>query len=375
MAFVATSAPAGWKLGRWTQTSQTAWQEEKLDNSKLVYQYQVVSGPSRPGSTTIRLKMKDQNTEVLLLDTTAQVFASGSYLGEYGGEWQGAGGNRGSKGPQRGKAAPPPAQAAAAPAGRAPAVPEQPLTQAAPQQKAAAPKRAPGTAVSQAQAYSPPPVTAAPDRSEFLSSLPEMPQRPQKAQGLDTSDPSMQKLINAAKNGDVAKVKECLDSGIDPDGPAKDGRTPLMAAAGGGHMNAVQALLDACADPTLGKGEETPMTIAFNKGKQDVLKVLFNASFNFLNNAVGPQSLNLPNMPQDQMFQSEVPENAMYELRDITTQIAKINSSKDRPDSPHGKYGNYAQLAANEEAMADHDSDMLRTEAVRLAMKSLSKTK
>lgn len=77
----------------------------------------------------------------------------------------------------------------------------------------------------------------------------------------------MQKLIDASKNGDVNKVNELLASGIDPDGPGKGGETPLMAAARGGHLAVVEALVQAFADPTLGKGEETPLTIAFQKGK------------------------------------------------------------------------------------------------------------
>jgi hypothetical protein len=96
-SFVATAAPANWKLGKWSQVNTTTWQEQKFDNPKVVYQFKVVSGPSAPGSSTVRLKMVDQNTEVLLLDSTALVFVNGSYFGEYAGEWQYEQGGSGGK--------------------------------------------------------------------------------------------------------------------------------------------------------------------------------------------------------------------------------------------------------------------------------------
>jgi ankyrin repeat protein len=180
----------------------------------------------------------------------------------------------------------------------------------------------------------------------------------------------MDKIVTAAKNGDVAKVKECLEGGIDPDGPAKDGRTPLIAAVGGGHLAVVEALLAAYADPTLGKGEETPMTIAFQKGKQDILKVLFSATFASLDSTVNP---GVVDVAEGGTCDTNVPDNAMYELKNITTKIATINSRDNRPESPGGKYGNYASLL-DESVCAEKDSDSMREASVRLAMKSLSNT-
>lgn len=374
MAFVATSAPQGWKLGRWSQVDQKTWQEEKLDNPQIVYQLQVVNGPSLPGSKTVRLKMKDQNTEVLLLDSSVQVFVNGAYFGEYGGAWQAAGGQKGGRAPVAAKAAarePPQAAAASRGSSKQDTAFEQTLAPAqASEQKSAPPaKKAPPAAAPQAAAPLPS-INSAPDREQFQSWQPPTDSRPRKADGLDKTDASMQKLIGAAKNGDAGKVKECLDAGIDPDGPAKDGQTPLMAATRGGHSAVVEALLGACADPTMGKGEETPLTIAFQKGNQGLLKVLFNASFTNLNTLVGPSEINIPQSTF--VGSSEVPDNASYELRDVTSKIAAIN--RGRPESPeHGKYGNYAHLTAKVD-MEDHDTDMLRAESVRLRMRSLAKT-
>lgn len=203
--------------------------------------------------------------------------------------------------------------------------------------------------------------------------MPEAPARPQKAAGLDSSEKSMAKLIDAAKNGDIAKVKACLDEGIDPDGPAKDGRTPLMAAVTGGHLAVIECLLAAFADPTLGKGEETPMTIAFQKGKQDILKVLFAATFSNLDSMTRAGSI--PGMPDGiaEGITNEVPDNAMYELKNITQAIARVNM---RPTSPEktSKYGNYSGLIGSQEDAEDKDSDMIREQGVRLMMASLVKT-
>jgi len=223
---------------------------------------------------------------VLLLDSSAQIFVNGCYLGEYGGEWQNAVG--GKKAPAAAQKAPAAAQAPAA-ASRA-AAPAQP--QAAPVAKAAAgrigskapepqqgaapeeprrPSTVPSAAVRQppkaaVPAPSPSPANRTYDFQAYQE--PTKSHRPMKPEGLDKSDKSMQQLINEAKNGNVAKVNELLASGIDPDGPAKDGKTPLMAATTAGHVAVVEALLGAYADPTLGKNAETPLTIAFQKGNQ-----------------------------------------------------------------------------------------------------------
>lgn len=387
MAFVATAAPQGWKLGRWSEVNKTTWQEEKLDNPQIVYQFQVVSGPSLPGSNTVRLKMKDQNTEVLLLAASAQVFVNGSYFGEYAGEWQNASKGRASVAKRGSEAAIAPVsskeqprgsvskeQSAPAPEKAAPVEQkraskqgpafEQTLTpeQATPQKSA--PKKAPPPA----SAPSPASVNSYPQRSEFEPWQAPEASRKGKAPGLDKSDASMQKLIGAAKNGDVSQVKQLLESGIDPDGPGKDGQTPLMAATKGGHTAVVEALLEACADPTLGKGEETPLTIAFQKGNQNLLKVLFAGSFNNLNSMVGPGSIDLPTGSQRAQFD---PESLESDLRDITRKIADIN--RDKPPSPSGKYGNYSHLTSG--ALPGEDEDeMMRIETVRMTMKSLAKT-
>jgi hypothetical protein len=370
-AFVATSAPQGWKLGKWSQLNQSTWQEQKLDNPKIVYKFQVIGGPATAGSTTVRLKMSDQNTEVLLLESTAQIFVGGCYLGEYGGQWEG---NRSGQQPARG--APQPARGAQPGFSGRPEVTQMPAASPAPEQTKAPAKQLQQTL----QPAAPSMPAPAPTRKditplvEFGSPAATARTRPAKAEGLDKAPDKINKLVSAAQTGDTATVQQLLSSGVDPDGPAKDGRTPLMAAAGKGHLQVVEALLAASADPNLGKGSDTPMTLAFQAGKQDVLKALFAASFQTLGDMVGPGVVYDPRYSLSKIAQvnDEVPDNAMDDLREVTAQLAKISSPANATKINAGKYGNYTELMTAE-ATETKDSDFLREEAVRLAMRSLSR--
>lgn len=345
--------------------------------------------------------MKDQNTEVLLLAQSAQVFVGGKHLGEYGGVWEPAGKVTGQKPAAAGRGAPAPSAA------QAPPVPAQGAQKAIPaaspgNSKAGPPAAEQGAAFEQTlapadvaqkkslppprknasqQGGPPPGASPSPAPAErpasrqpevFQTPAPEVgqPTRARKPEGLDKSAGAMQKLVDAAKASDVAKVNECLAAGTDPDGPAKDGKTPLMAAVGAGSVAVVEALLKAFADPTLGKGDETPMTIAFQKGNQDILKVLFGASFNSLNGVVGGVT-DVP-LAVVRSDNQDVPENAMTELRCVTQMIA--SQCKEKPASPEHKHGgNYATLLDGADT-GDKDSEMLRTEAIKMTMKGLSRT-
>jgi hypothetical protein len=58
-------------------------------------------------------------------------------------------------------------------------------------------------------------------------------------------------LIEAAQVGDVTVMHAMIDSGMDVNGTDDGGRTPLMHAAGGGHLDAVFVLLNEGADASL----------------------------------------------------------------------------------------------------------------------------
>jgi ankyrin repeat protein len=55
-------------------------------------------------------------------------------------------------------------------------------------------------------------------------------------------------LLEATKEGNVERVRECLAAGDDPNVRNADGATALMLAAHAGHLPVVQALLAAGAD-------------------------------------------------------------------------------------------------------------------------------
>ena len=60
-------------------------------------------------------------------------------------------------------------------------------------------------------------------------------------------------LFEAARNGNLAKVKEILVSGVNPNATFADGITALMLATEKGHSKIVKALLDAGANPNAAK--------------------------------------------------------------------------------------------------------------------------
>jgi len=191
---------------------------------------------------------------------------------------------------------------------------------------------------------------------------------------LDKSPDKVQKLCDAAKNGDVNGVNQLLASGIDPDGLTRNGMTALMAAAGGGHLRVVEALLAGCADPNVGKGSETPLTIAFQKGNQDILKALFSASFNTLDTMVGSSSaLGGLDSYQGRGPIESVPENADDQYRDITRKLAAVSKDKRESSPERTRYGNYADKMSDVKVTGEEESDLMRTDACRMTLRTLGK--
>ena len=66
-----------------------------------------------------------------------------------------------------------------------------------------------------------------------------------------TSSETAASLHAAARNGDVAQVDRLLAGGALLNAPDEAGRTPLILAAMGGHIEAVRRLLAAGANPAL----------------------------------------------------------------------------------------------------------------------------
>jgi hypothetical protein len=69
--------------------------------------------------------------------------------------------------------------------------------------------------------------------------------------GLDQGEVVVPNFIDAAERGDVVALNAMIQGGADLNQTDEAGRTALMVAAGGGHIDAVFTLLNAGADPEL----------------------------------------------------------------------------------------------------------------------------
>ena len=86
---------------------------------------------------------------------------------------------------------------------------------------------------------------------------------------------SESQLIDAVKTGELAKVKELLNSGADIQQQDEQGWTPLNWAAGRGDPDLVKLLLDRGADVFhAGRDQRTPYKIALAARHTDVARLL-----------------------------------------------------------------------------------------------------
>ena len=84
-------------------------------------------------------------------------------------------------------------------------------------------------------------------------------------------------LLDASRNGDVAKVKALLASGAKVEETDQHGVTPLYAACIGGHLKVMEVLLDQDANVNAKvEGGRTPLTGATWKGYIDAMELLLN---------------------------------------------------------------------------------------------------
>ena len=90
------------------------------------------------------------------------------------------------------------------------------------------------------------------------------------------------RLISAARSGDVDSIKELLDSGVDVDSQVQNSYTPLAYAAAAGHINAVETLIASGADVNRpGPFLKTPLLIAMGGDNIEVIDVLLAAGADF----------------------------------------------------------------------------------------------
>jgi ankyrin repeat protein len=83
------------------------------------------------------------------------------------------------------------------------------------------------------------------------------------------------RLIEAVKDGDVATIKELIESGADLNQQDESGWTPLNWAAGKGAIELVELLIEKGADVfKVGRDRRTPYMIALAAGHAEVVRLL-----------------------------------------------------------------------------------------------------
>lgn len=85
-------------------------------------------------------------------------------------------------------------------------------------------------------------------------------------------------LFRAAYNGNISKIKELVHAGLDINAATNHGYTPLHIAVLEDQLEMVHYLLQNGANPLISSLEnETALTIAHEKGDQQILTVLMNS--------------------------------------------------------------------------------------------------
>ena len=86
-------------------------------------------------------------------------------------------------------------------------------------------------------------------------------------------------VADAAKNGDIALVKQLLKGGVEVNEPQGDGMTALHWAAERGNIELAEVLIYAGANPMAGTriGQYKPLHLAAKKGNAGIIKILLDA--------------------------------------------------------------------------------------------------
>jgi hypothetical protein len=324
--FVASAAPEGWQLGRWSQVSESTWEETK--ESGETYTYEDAGASETPGSTTVRLRLQTDRatTEVLIVDKSIQVCVDGTYFGEYLGSWAEGLGREGSV------------------AGSAPTLPRR---------------------ISRQNSN----MTELSMSKSVVSAMPA-----QKRPNCDETPAMVERLYQAAKAGDEQEVTQLLLHPVDPDGVSpSENLTPLIAAVSCGKpaVKIVQQLLQFGADVNKDCGGQTAMIAAYQRGKKDVLRALFAATFTSLHSTIGGGS-RAPSLWDTKLHTVVEDEDVdcldhVRDLKEVTTKLAKVHHTiKHDTTSP-----NASLKSKTKTPLAEYDSDAQREQNVRQSMRAL----
>ena len=93
-----------------------------------------------------------------------------------------------------------------------------------------------------------------------------------------TTAPTVDDFFSAAKEGNLVKVKYCVNSGIDKDAKDYDGWTALHYASWKGHLEIVQYLIETCQVDKIAKNNsgQSAYIIAMANNKSEVVQYLQN---------------------------------------------------------------------------------------------------
>src|SRR5262245_35504707 len=151
-------------------------------------------------------------------------------------------------------------------------------------------------------------------------------------------------LIEAAKNADIAAVKELLASGADVNQQDEKGWTPLNWAAGKGALDIVKLLIDGGAELfKVGRDQRTPYMIALAAGRVEVVKYLRQAE---------------DNHPGEKPERPQRPYCKAYHLKDLRKFAGwsedRINWKEKRQERGKDEDGANAQALADDDVVFIH---------------------
>jgi len=116
-------------------------------------------------------------------------------------------------------------------------------------------------------------------KKQIFSNLPSYSKKTSNKIGLpNDTNPSLNNLIIASRNGDIGVVKDIIKAGIDINQKSKNGKIALRLAVQNGHIEVVNALIEAGAvvDAT-DKNGVTSLQIASQKGHLKIVEALIRA--------------------------------------------------------------------------------------------------